>query len=195
LDLVRAFIAIDLPEHVRRELGRQIDRLREVMPRSSVRWVRPDGIHLTLRFLGDTDPGRVPELAGELEGVARIHPAFSITVGGLGCFPNLTRPRVLWVGVEEEVGVMKRLQAGVEAVCCRLGYKAEQRGFSPHLTLGRVRQGGEAKVGEAFARVVEADGSRALGEAQVEEIVLFQSELRPDGAIYRRLATARLGQA
>jgi 2'-5' RNA ligase len=192
MDSIRAFIAIDLPEDIRRELRRLTDRLEAAMNGVPVRWVRPEAIHLTLRFLGDTGLELVSELERDLEGIGRGNQAFSIIVGGLGCFPNLRRPRVLWVGVQEESGTLKHLQQGVENMCRRLGFSPEKRGFSPHLTLGRVRQGGESRVAEAFGRFIESEHVAALGQATVEEIVLFQSELKPDGAVYRRLASARL---
>jgi 2'-5' RNA ligase len=192
LDSVRAFIAIDLPEDIRRELRRHMERLREAMQGLPVRWVRPEAIHLTLRFLGDTELDLASDLKRELVEVGRANQAFSIGVGGVGCFPNPRRPRVLWVGVHEETGVLKRLQRGVEDMCRQLGFAPERRPFSPHLTLGRVRRGGEVRVGDAFSRISEREREDALGQALVEEIVLFQSELSPAGAIYRRLGSARL---
>jgi 2'-5' RNA ligase len=192
LNSVRAFIAIDLPEDVRHKLRGLIDRMEDAMDRLPIRWARPEAIHLTLRFLGDTRLDQVRELEQGLEGLAGDHRVFTMTVGGLGCFPNPRRPRVLWVGVHEETGSMKDLQKSTEDMCRRLGFPPEKRGFSPHLTLGRVRQGGEAGAGEAFAPFTKADGAESLGQVVVDEIVLFQSDLRPGGAVYTRLASARL---
>ncbi len=192
LDSVRAFIAIDLPQDIRRELRELIDRLEAAMDGLPIRWVRPEAIHLTLRFLGDTGLEQVPELKRDLEGIGRDNQAFSIHVGGLGCFPNLRRPRVLWVGVQEETGALKRLQQGVEDMCRRLGFSPERRSFSPHLTLARVRQGGEAKVAGAFERSINSERDESLGQVLVEEVILFRSELKPDGAVYRQLASTRL---
>jgi 2'-5' RNA ligase len=193
LDPIRAFIAIDLPEDVRRELGRRIEHLQNGMPGLPVRWVRPGGIHLTLRFLGDTQPEQVSEMQQGLTELGAANPGFTLIIGGLGCFPNSRRPRVIWVGVEEKTGALDQLQRGVEGLCRKLGFPPDRRSFSAHLTLGRVRQGGEARTGDEFGRFVEADQGDMLGQVLVEEMVLFQSELKPDGAVYRRLATARLG--
>lgn len=193
MDPIRAFIAIDLPEDVRRELGRRIENLQNGMPGLPVRWVRPGGIHLTLRFLGDTQPEQVSEMQQGLTELGAANPGFTLIIGGLGCFPNSRRPRVIWVGVEEKTGALDQLQRGVEGLCRKLGFPPDRRSFSAHLTLGRVRQGGEARTGDEFGRFVEADQGDMLGQVLVEEMVLFQSELKPDGAVYRRLATARLG--
>jgi RNA 2',3'-cyclic 3'-phosphodiesterase len=193
LDTVRAFIAIDLPEDVRRRLRRQIDVLQDGFDGVSVRWVRPEAIHLTLRFLGETRVERVADLGKGLKGLTSEHTTFSIKVGGLGCFPNIRRPRVVWVGVQDDSGTLKRLQSQVEAMCRGFDFPAEQRGFSPHLTLGRVRRGAEADAGAELARFVGTQEGESLGSAQVDEVILFQSELKPEGAVYRRLAVARLG--
>jgi 2'-5' RNA ligase len=148
---------------------------------------------LTLRFLGDTQPEQVSEMQQGLTELGAANPGFTLIIGGLGCFPNSRRPRVIWVGVEEKTGALDQLQRGVEGLCRKLGFPPDRRSFSAHLTLGRVRQGGEARTGDEFGRFVEADQGDMLGQVLVEEMVLFQSELKPDGAVYRRLATARLG--
>ena len=195
MDAVRAFIAIDLPQDIRRLLRRRIEVLKEALDDTAVRWVRPEAVHLTLRFLGETRLERVTDLKSRLENLARGEPVFSFKVGGLGCFPNMNTPRVVWLGVQEESGALLRLQRSVEDMCREIGFAAERRGFSPHLTLGRVRRGAEAETGIELARLVGAEEAEPSGRAQVDEVVLFQSELRPEGAIYRRLAVARLGEA
>jgi len=192
LDPVRAFIAIDLPEYLRRGLSVQIDRLRDALTGIPIRWVRPEAIHLSLRFLGDTDLAQVPELKQGLEGLVGANPVFSISVGGLGCFPNPQRPRVVWMGIQEASGTLVHLQQEVEAMCAQLGFPREKRGYSPHLTLGRIRPGGESKAAGELGRVMTTDRVEHLGVALVDEVVLFKSELKPDGAVYSRLASVRL---
>lgn len=192
LDSVRAFIAIDLPEDLRRGLGDRIDRLRDAMPGVPIRWMRPEAIHLTLRFLGDTGLDQLPELKQSLDNLAGAMPDFAISVGGLGCFPNPQRPRVLWLGVQEESGVLISLQKEVEAMCRELGFPGEKKRFSPHLTLGRIRAGRELSAAAELGRILRADGEDHLAQVRVEEVVLLRSELKPTGAVYSRLATARL---
>jgi 2'-5' RNA ligase len=193
LSVVRAFIAIDLPTSIRRQLARRIDDLRKAMEDLPVRWARADGIHLTLKFLGDTERERIPDVKQVLLNVAKSHPVFSIRLAGLGCFPNTRRPRVVWLGVEEASGVLLALHAATEAASRGLGFQPETRPFSPHLTLGRVRRDAEPKSLTVLGQAVEREESEPLGTISVEEICLFQSELRPDGAVYTRLSAAQLG--
>ena len=193
MSVVRAFIAIDLPASLRLQLAEQIDSLRKILGGFPVRWVRADGIHLTLRFLGDTELDKIPDVKQALLKVASSHPAFSIRLAGLGCFPNTRRPRVVWLGVEEASGVLPALQAATEAACRELGFQPEMRSFSPHLTLGRVRRDADPKSVSDLGRAAELAESGPVGTTSVEEICLFQSDLRPDGAVYTKLSAARLG--
>ncbi|HHS96806.1 MAG TPA: RNA 2',3'-cyclic phosphodiesterase [Chloroflexi bacterium] len=160
---------------------------RETPPRS-VRWVRAEGIHLTLKFLGETPVAKLPEIKGALAAVARNAPPSTFTVEGLGCFPNLRRPRVIWVGVQEPTGRLAALQDAIEEVMAPFGYPPEGRGFTPHLTLGRVNRrvspGDRARIGE----VVSAADVGLLGEAPADRFVLFRSVLKPTGAEYSVLA-------
>jgi len=158
-----------------------------------VRWVRANGIHLTLKFLGDTELERIPDVKQVLFDMAKPHPVFSIRLAGLGCFPNTRRPRVVWLRVEEDSGVLLALQAATEAACRELGFEPETRPFSPHLTLGRVRRDAEPKSLTDLGQAVEREESQPLGSLSVEEICLFQSDLRSDGAVYTRLSAAQLG--
>ncbi|OGO68856.1 MAG: 2'-5' RNA ligase [Chloroflexi bacterium RBG_19FT_COMBO_62_14] len=193
LSVVRAFIAIDLPASLRRSLSERIASLRNNLAGAPVRWVRANGIHLTLRFLGDTEVERIPDVKQALLKVASTYPGFSIRLAGLGCFPNARRPRVVWLGVEEETGVLPALQAATEAACRELGFQPEARPFSPHLTLGRVRRDADPKAVSDLGRAVEGEEQGSLGSMGVDEVCLFQSDLKPDGAVYTKLLAARLG--
>jgi len=194
-EMIRAFIAIPLPEEVLAQLGRVQRRLERQVPPGSVRWVRPEGIHLTLKFLGDTPERKVPAIGAALGAVARNAPVCTFTVGGLGCFPNPRRPRVVWVGVQEPTGRLAALQDAIEEVVAPFGYPPEGRGFTPHLTLGRVRRKVDrsdvARIGEAVVAAEVGD----LGEVRVEQFVLFRSILRPTGAEYIPLGEFRLDRA
>ena len=193
MSVVRAFIAIDLPASLRLQLAKRIDDLRKLMGDLPVRWVRANGIHLTLKFLGDTELERIPHVKQVLLNVAKSNPVFSIRLPALGCFPNSHRPRVVWLGVEEDSGLLLALQAATIAACRELGFQPETRPFSPHLTLGRVRRDAEPKSLIELGQAVEREESEPLGTLSVEEICLFQSDLRPDGAVYTRLSAAQLG--
>jgi 2'-5' RNA ligase len=167
-------------------------KLEAHIPSGSVRWVQSKGIHLTLKFLGDTPTEKLPEIKRALATVARYAPACTFTVGELGCFPNPRRPRVVWVGVQEPTGRLAALQDAVEEVLAPFGYKPEGRGFTPHLTLGRVRRkvsrGDAARVGEAVAAATEtvAEGGQ-LAQAHADRFELIRSVLKPTGAEYTTL--------
>jgi 2'-5' RNA ligase len=189
-------VAIDLSQTIRQRLGELIARLSEQIPGRSVRWVKSDSIHLTLKFLGDVSSDGVSQAAAALRRVAEAHPPLTFRVQGLGCFPNARRPRVLWIGVHEKDGRLASLHEAIEIALDRLGYKREIRAFSPHLTLGRVRDEAVASGAQGIAAGLAALSDTDLGTVEVSEVCLFQSELRPTGAIYTALERAALrGQA
>jgi 2'-5' RNA ligase len=136
---IRAFIAISLPIKVARALGRVSQILAEQVPPKSVRWVTPDRIHLTLRFLGNIDEAKVAAIATELDKVAAEHRAFTLYLDELGSFPNRKRPRVIWVGLEGEEDRLQTLRKAIDTGLIRLGWEPEDRPFRAHLTLGRVK--------------------------------------------------------
>lgn len=183
----RTFIAIELSEELRDGLDLLQDRLRAQTPRGSVRWVRPEGIHLTLKFLGDTPVEQVEDVKVALaEAAADVGP-FRVTARGLGCFPNARRPRVVWVGLEEPTGALQRLRDAVETHVAPLGFPTERRKFSPHLTLGRVqRRASSSEVREIGERVA-ASSTGLVGEMEVRAVSYIKSDLRPSGAVYTTL--------
>lgn len=188
----RCFVAIDLSPDVRRALESLVLRLRSLPGHESLRWVQPDSIHLTLEFLGDQPLASVPDLASMLDRTCAGRAPFSLRLGRLGCFPDARRPRVLWVGLEEPTGSLARLQASIRTACAQLGLKVDERAFSPHLTLGRVRREAGSEAAD-FARLV-LSGTEAPMAAQMaaEAVHLYRSDLRPTGASYTRLHSAVL---
>jgi 2'-5' RNA ligase len=152
-----------------------------------VRWGRPEGIHLTLKFLGDTPADRLPEIRHALTAVARHAPPCTFTVGELGCFPNPRRPRVVWVGVQEPTGRLAVLQDAIEEVMAPLGYPPEGRGFTPHLTLGRTRRGTSSSDVAQVGEVVTKTEVGSLGEVSAAHFALIRSVLKPTGAEYTPL--------
>ena len=193
---VRAFIAIELPDHVLEQIGRLLTRVRQDVPAGLVRWVRPEGIHLTLHFLGDVNQGQLPEIEAALCSACAPHAPFELQIGELGCFPNPRRPRVVWVGVQESGDRLSRLQRDVERAIVPLGYPADRRGFQPHLTLGRSKAAShpnkqEAAGLEALGAYVER-AKVQVGRMQVEAVRLMRSELLPGGAVYSEIAACPL---
>jgi 2'-5' RNA ligase len=191
--MYRLFIAVPLPKFLLKRLGDVQYRVQGKVPHRSVRWVRAEGIHLTLKFLGDTPSDRIPTIQEALTVVARNAPTCELTVEGLGCFPSPRRPRVLWVGVQEPTGRLKALWRAVEEAMMAIGYKPERHGFSPHLTLGRVQRRtsreDQQQIGEAIADTTV--GQLAMFTA--DRFELIRSVLKPTGAEYTTLATFRLG--
>jgi len=189
---IRTFIAIELDESIKDSLTKLQERLKGEAPRGSVRWVRSEGIHLTLKFLGDVPANQIGEIIRALERSCQGFAPFSLSCGGLGCFPNLKRPRVVWVGIQEETGTLAQLQKAIEENVAPLGYPTEKRKFSPHLTLGRVQRrvssGDQRRLGE----LVEVSEIGTLSQMQVKSVNLMRSDLRPSGAVYTRLAEVEL---
>jgi len=192
--MIRSFVAIELPTTTRTALQDVAERLRRQAPPDSVRWTRVEGIHLTLQFLGDVAEANLPHIKAALAEVGRRHTPFTFTVGGVGCFPNLRRPGVVWVGVQEESGALAALQRAVEKSLKPLGFEAERRAFHPHLTLGRTRKGIHSFDQRRLGEVIAAAGVGELAQVHATSFRLMRSDLRPDGAIYSAMAEFPLGK-
>lgn len=189
---LRVFIALAIPPESKAALTRTIDQLREALPRG-VRWVDPEGIHLTLKFLGN-----IPQtmLNPVLEGMARSaqgFPSFKLGLEGLGVFPNSREPRVLWAGAQGDLDSLSQLQQRIEEEISPLGFAPERRSFNPHLTLGRVRDNISAsqrgQISDIFLRqaLVPSEGWIA------QELHLIQSVIRPgQGNYYPSIGCAPL---
>jgi 2'-5' RNA ligase len=186
MEKIRTFIAIELDESIKDSLTELQERLKGEAPRGSVRWVRSGGIHLTLKFLGDVPADQIGEITKALQKSCQGFAPFSLSCGGLGCFPNLRRPRVVWVGVQEETGTLAQLKKSIEENVAPLGYP------SPHLTLGRVQKrvgpGDRGRLGD----LVGALEIGVLSQMEVRSVNLMRSDLRPSGAVYTRLAEVEL---
>lgn len=189
---LRTFIAIELDEELRHDLGRLQDRLAGQMAPRSVRWVRPEGIHLTLKFLGETTADQVEEVKEALaQAVAGVGP-FSFSVTGLGCFPNTRQPRVVWVAIQELTGALSHLRDAIEERVAPLGFPTEKRRFSPHLTLGRVQRHASKSEVQEIGQVVASSTVGIVGEMTVTSLSYIKSELKPSGAVYTALSEAAL---
>ena len=182
--MLRLFTAVELPPGVRQQLAELIAALSADLPRGSVRWVRPEGIHLTLKFYGEVSGDKLPGLQAVVTGAAAGVRPLALEMSGLGVFPNLSRPRVIWAGLAGELDRLKALQRAVEAASRPLGFEPEARGFTPHLTLGRVEPGwrpaDRLSLEAAFARL----GPGVRGAFAAGTLALMRSDLRPGGAVY-----------
>jgi 2'-5' RNA ligase len=191
--VIRAFIALDIDEALRTALQTRTEDLRGGVPERAVRWVQPESIHLTLKFLGDIHAKMVPDIEAGLEAAAVGIGLFRMQVAELGCFPNDRRPRVIWVGVKEESGALKTLYNALETQMAGLGFERERRKLHPHLTLGRVRRSASRSDVRDVAQALQDGHIGAIGAVDCSHVHLYQSELRPTGAVYSRLASIAFG--
>ena len=191
MEPIRAFIAIELPSQIKAALSQFQDNLR-TSKNAAVKWVGPEGIHLTLKFLGNVDEAEIPVLTKALSEAVRGVAPFSLQLGDAGAFPGNQAPRVVWVGVEGEMEPLLTLHNNIDRVLAPLGFPPEKRAFSPHLTLGRVREeaspGERRRLGENIASLK----TEAKSSFKVESLSLMRSKLTREGALYSRLASFAL---
>ena len=184
---MRLFLGIELPEPLVEEVGRVQSLLRQ--SRADVRWVQPSGAHLTLKFLGEVDPGRRSELDEAIAPAVAASAPHRVELVGVGAFPSETQPRVVWVGVEDMVHALQALQSAIEGAVHPLGFRRERRRFTPHVTIGRVRRPSRLR---ALSTAIRQLRHEPLGGIDIAEVVLFESKLTPAGARYRARARYRL---
>jgi 2'-5' RNA ligase len=184
--MIRTFIAIDIPQSVQEAMERLSLELRKAG--AAVTWVKPGRMHLTLKFLGNVPPEKIDEISKAMAGAATQSPPFALRPEGCGAFPGMKNMRVVWVGLQGDLDPLKRLQQRVEEAMESLGFEREERSFKPHLTLGRVKG---RKNMEALQQAVLSQRDFALEAFDVFELVLYKSELRPEGAHYTPLFRAR----
>ena len=182
---IRTFIAIDLPESVLRAIAKAQDKLRRAG--FGIRWVRPQGIHLTLKFLGDIEKDTVEKIHGAMEAAARSVSPPTLRGEGFGVFPDFRRPRVVWVGIAGDLEVLQGLQRDLDSELNGLGFPREKRAFKGHLTLGRAKG---RLDGNQLRRALQRFEDFRTEPFTAEAVTLFQSDLRPTGAVYTKLAEA-----
>lgn len=180
---MRAFIAIPLTEQVHQELAHLQDKLRK--SNADVKWVEPSNIHLTLKFIGEIDEEQVEKIKASLDEIAKNRHCFDIHLAKVGAFPKISYPRVVWAGIDEGYEECKTLAKSVEDTMERLGFKKEERDFSPHLTLGRVRS--SKNKAQLMACLEKEKDFVSPGKVSVSKIILFQSTLTPKGPVYAPL--------
>jgi 2'-5' RNA ligase len=179
---LRTFIAVDLSDAIRGELGTLLRSFRRFG--ADIRWSPEENLHLTLKFLGDTPELKMGEIGEALGAVAAGQGPFSAAFGGLGAFPESGDPRILWTGLVTGREEMTRLALAVETQMARLGFAKEERPFSPHLTLGRVRS---SKNLDSFLRAFRETEYRSGLSMPVDHLTFYQSILTPEGSVYRAI--------
>ncbi len=191
--MVRCFLAISFSAPVKERLR----KLQQELARSqaNVRWVRPEGLHLTLKFFGNVPPETIPLIDQQAQKIAQKFPPFVLHLTKLGAFPSMRRPRVIWVGLNGELEKLKELQRQLEGAFAVLGFAPEARKFVPHVTLGRVKSLKGIKKLYALMDRYAPEVGQGWEKIEVNELVLYQSTLKPTGAIYTPLALIPLGKA
>lgn len=189
-ETIRAFIAFGLPAHI----IQTIEALQQELKRDGLklRWVRPKNIHLTLKFLGELPKDRIASVANAMTRAMQEQAPATLTLQGLGVFPNLRRPRVLWIGLGGEVDRVGDIQGALEENLSAEGFERDHRPFRAHLTLARMPDRFDAR---RLPLALEAAGDYDSQPFVCRELVLFKSDLRPRGAVYTSMAKVLLGNA
>ncbi len=191
MEVIRAFIAVNLNQNIRDRIQQIAIDLQDRMKDIPIRWVPTENIHLTLKFLGNVSTANLEILKDILGNVVSGHHECDISVGGIGVFPKLTNPRVIWVGMEVPQELMS-LQKNLEIETARLGYSREHRPFSPHLTFGRVSRNASTNEIRRISDTLEDYKVGYLGATRVRTVYLFRSDLRPEGAEYTPIYSSSL---
>ena len=186
--MIRSFLAIELPKLILKKIEEVQRDLRST--RADVRWVNPEKIHLTLKFFGNIEELRIDPIFKSIEEPIRNTPPYSIEVKGVGAFPQLRNPRVIWIGLVNGKEILTSFQKQIETQLEKIGFQTENRPFHPHLTLGRMKssRGREEMVGR-----MEKHREEEFGDFQVERVILFKSDLKPSGPVYTLLREMKLG--
>jgi 2'-5' RNA ligase len=184
----RLFIAIELPKSVSAALADWQARLKAAAPANTVRWTEPQNLHLTLHFLGETETGLISSIGEMLAASAANRTDFVLSIGGMGCFPNMRRPRIVWAGVAGQLEPLLDLHRDLGQRLRAIGYRPEPRPYAPHLTLGRVKNDLSVRQLSLLAgQLAQAQAGPAV-PLHVQEVSLMQSALTPSGPIYTSLA-------
>jgi 2'-5' RNA ligase len=186
---IRTFLAIEIPKEILDQFERVQYRLGRSMT-GVIRWAKPGSIHLTLKFFGNITERDIRNITDALRAKAPALGPVPVSIGTLGVFPNLSRPRVLWVGMTEGVKELSALQAQVETALEAQGFTREERPFRPHLTIGRMKA--ERRI-EGLDKAIEDHKGFAAGKFTATEMILFRSDLKPTGPVYTPLAKFKLG--
>jgi len=190
MEKIRSFIAIELSE----ELKQALHRLQEQLKSGQVpaKWVDPDSMHLTLKFLGNINTEKIESITVAMsEAVKGIHPA-QIASGKLGVFPNPRRVQIVWVGLNDEVSILRELHQRIETNFKPLGFTAETRPFTPHLTLARVRDYATPEQRQTLGRLITSTDITFTHRMNIDSVHLMKSQLTPGGAIYTKISTVTL---
>lgn len=186
--MVRTFIGVEVPEKIRKQLGRQIESLHAQFP--NVRWVKPDGIHLTIKFIGNLAPDDLRPVFDAVEEAGKKSEPFMLEICGVSALPDLKYPRSIYAGCGEGSDMAQLLNTNIEESFTPLGYLPDKRTYHPHFTLGRVKKPADAA---GFIDIADSLREVTFGAMEVHEVVVFMSELKKSGARYTPMQHVELG--
>lgn len=180
---IRSFLAFELPPEIKKEVTRISGEVKKSGLEAS--WVKPGNIHLTTVFMGDIDEKDISTIITCIENVIPKYKSFDISLGGMGLFSNIRKPRVLWLGLEGEIARLASFRGDLQKPLEAFGVKQEKRSFKPHLTLGRFRKPVRDK--SLLEKILDKYGEISGPNEKLDELILFKSDLKPTGAVYSRI--------
>lgn len=186
---IRSFLAFELPPDIKKEVTRITGKVKRTGLAAS--WAKPDNIHLTVVFMGDVDEKDIPDIISSIDNVAVKYNEFDISLGGMGLFPDIRRPRVLWLGLNGEIESLSSLRDNLQKPLEIYGVEQERRAFKPHLTLGRFRR--PVKERSLLQKILDEYSGISGPDGKLDELILFKSELKPGGSVYTRIHSWPLG--
>ena len=186
MEKIRTFIAIELNSAIKDELAQLQENLKDSA--ADVKWVKPQNIHLTLKFLGYVEEEKIHKISSLLDYIASSYNSLEFSLFKVGCFPKIEYPKVVWVGIDKGCAVIEEIAKKLEEELQSLGFAKEKRSFSAHLTLGRVRSG---KNRNTLVEKIKALEFNSSAQSLLHELVLFKSSLTPQGSIYTKLHTSK----
>ena len=190
MNTIRAFIAVEIDNQTKQKISELISDLKK--SNADVKWITENQMHLTLKFLGNIDENKVADISNALSGIADNLSAFTINFSGLGAFPGMNHPRVVWLGVNKGAESLIKLNEKIETAMEKTGFKKENRKFEPHLTLARIRS---SKNISNLIKLIDEVNFSAENDTHIDKLVLFQSTLNPKGALYKIILGKNLRKA
>ena len=191
--MFRLFIAVDFPPDIIAKIARITAYLQAQLPGKVMKWVAPESLHLTLKFLGNVREDRLSELETCMKAALQGQPSFNISIEGMGMYPNARKPRVLWLGIKDP-GNLGQIHHQLATTLQDFDPEPEKRAFSPHLTIARIRQNGSPQAIQEAGKILSQFKVDSLGTLKVCTVRLYKSDLTPNGPIYTSLLSVPLNQ-
>jgi 2'-5' RNA ligase len=193
METIRTFIAVDFPLEIKEKITEITAFFQTKLLPAQIKWVDPEHMHLTLKFMGETPLDKLVQIKQSIHQVVSGFPSFKIEIKALGMYPNIKRPRVIWLGINDENNLIL-LHNQLDQALKDEGIKPEKRPFYPHLTIGRVRRSADQESIRQIGKILSQYKISSLGKVEINELVYYQSVLTPQGPIYTILQSPPLNQ-